>query len=117
MATRTQELMAHRVDIKYDESTKKVVCTPPLLYGDRPNHVRRGDTIKWTCNKPHWAVVFGPDAPFREHVLGNLLANGGDTTTVTSKRPGDFHKHKYTVFVWTDEGLAMEDPEVDVDED
>jgi hypothetical protein len=128
MATQPRQPKNHDVTILYDSGTNKVWCNPELL--QPPEHVINDDTVTWTCEKP-WAVVFGPDAPFEEEVMGQELKVtyknkdtgqietrlGEATAKVRGSRPGDFHKHKYVAVVWTGSELAACDPEVDVEEE
>ncbi|MHC4233974.1 MAG: hypothetical protein ACYSUQ_02560 [Planctomycetota bacterium] len=104
----------------------KVECVPKKLKPD--GHVNHKDTITWECDASNWAVVFGPDAPFVDQVIGKGLKIEGreegdpprwakPKTEVRAFRPGDFHKHKYVAIVWKDDMLVACDPEVDVDED
>lgn len=113
----------HEVEINYDPATKTVTVNPELL-PQPPNKAHRNDKITWRCNQSdNWAVVFGPDSPFEEQVIGKGLSIPGregptqSSTMVTAKRPGDFHKHKYVAIVWTGTELVACDPEVDVDEE
>ena len=87
----------YTIQIKHAKG--QVICKPELQGGVKP-----GQTVEWKCNEPHWAVVFGPDAPFVPEVLGSGV--GQSEATVFAKRPGDFHKHKYVVFVWANSKLV-----------
>lgn len=114
MASRTKS-MDHRVDIDYDATNRKLKCTPELLRKERPDHVRKGDTVTFACDDlDDWAVVFGPESPFDPLVLESGKV---ETTTVTANRRVDFRRHKYVVVAWANNELVLHDPEVDVDED
>ncbi len=100
----------HNITIKYKNGN--VICDPELESGVKP-----GQTVGWTCEgAQHWAVVFGPDAPFVPEVLGNMGGITLSEATVFAKRPGDFHKHKYVAIVFAEGKLVSHDPEVDVEE-
>jgi hypothetical protein len=115
MSPRTAASIPHEVDIRYDKTTNKLSCHPELLQPHRPNHVRKGDTVTFTCDDvDHWAVVFGPEAPFKPQVLGT---SGASKAQVDANRRIDRHRHKYVVIAWADGKLVWHDPEVDVDED
>jgi hypothetical protein len=122
MATQ-REATQHEVTILYNETTGQLQCDPDLLKPDEK--VRKKDTIRWKCESlDTWAVVFGPDSPFEQRLMGQGLSilgptgatGASDMTTVIANRPHDFHKHKYVAIAWTGDKLVACDPEVDVEE-
>jgi len=96
--------MPHEIDIALtpvgdmDISPDEKVC-----------EVHTSDAVKWTCNRDHWLVVFGPNAPVHPKVAGP----GRDTVTLTAgRRSGDFSDVKYTVVVWDNGKLRDVDPKL-----
>jgi hypothetical protein len=96
--------MPHQIDITLtdagdmDISPDEKVCS-----------LAEYDSVKWTCNKDHWRVLFGPNAPVHPKVAGP----GKETVRLTAgKRSGDFADVKYTVVVWTGDKLRDVDPKL-----
>ena len=99
-------MSTYQIDVGFYSG--KLGCNPDAL------HVKSKDEVTWTAPKEleHWAVVFGPEAPFEKRVLTPTDA----TTKVKAGRPGDHRRHKYVVVAWKGGKANVSDPDLIVDE-